>query len=295
MLSSPYEPSRMTFDEEDTLSSPPSTPLTTQRHRLAPLLASVVSRDSLGAARHFLRHRHAKLFYGMDGAFGPTRLPSNPASIDFLFNRAWASHEVASFVDFGAGYGRVLLGCALFRPSARVRGVEVNADVASVAAANLCRLRKSFLAAHPSCKVAPSVEFEVSDIEDLVPGDFGDVTHAVCMWTGMTLETQAAFLRLVVALPRLRSVAMPYHPRFRDLPSETHRTTITFGRTRGTLQVFNVGDALHQYVAGRLGVAEVRAAGSDAAPGSARAPRAASPRSSCKTEGCPGPPRPGGV
>lgn len=286
----------MSVDEED--ATPPNSPLTTTtttKRRRLDSFSSVKQDAVLAAARHFLRHRHAKLFYGMDGAFGPTRLPSNPASIDFLFNRAWASHEVASFVDFGAGYGRVLLGCALFRTSARVRGVEVNADVASVAAANLSRLRESFLAAHPSCKVAPSVEFEVSDIEDLTPGDFGDVTHAVCMWTGMTLETQAAFLRLVVALPRLRSVAMPYHPRFRDLPSETHRTTITFGRTRGTLQVFDVSDALHQYVTDRLGVAEVRAAGSDAAAGSARAPRAASPRSSRGTEGCPGPPRPGGV
>ena len=202
----------------------------------------------IATARHFYRHRHGRTFYGTDGGFGPTRLPSNPASIDFLFNVAWESDDVRSFVDFGVGYGRVVLGCALFRPRAKVRGYDLNDAVVRKARDSLRRIREDFSTRHPDCDMG-TIEIATADILELAPEDFQDVTHATCMWTGMPMETQCGFLRLVARLPNLVSVAMPYHHRFRDLPSETHRTGMAFGRTRGTLLVHKVDNDFKSYVA----------------------------------------------
>ena len=198
------------------------------------------------APRGTLRHRHGRTFYGTDGGFGPSRLPSNPACVVFVVHVGGDGVRAGGAV--GVGDGRVVLGCALFRPRAKVRGYDLNDAVVRKARDSLRRIREDFSTRHPDCDMG-TIEIATADILELAPEDFQDVTHATCMWTGMPMETQCGFLRLAARLPNLVSVAMPYHHRFRDLPSETHRTGMAFGRTRGTLLVHKVDNDFKSYVA----------------------------------------------
>ena len=149
----------------------------------------------------------------MDGAW-PDAPAQQPASIDFLFNRAGVARGRVRTL------GRLRPVLRVFScPSARVRVEGMRRSSPRPICAGCARV----FGRAPEPQGRPSVEFEVSDIEDLVPATLGR-DHAVCM-DRHDLETQGR-LRLVVALPRLRSVAMPYHPAS-VTALETHRTTIT--------------------------------------------------------------------